>query len=270
MTATVTTKQIKDAAGNIFLQRVLDASGTGEGPFLPLTGLADPDGDGPVDIAALVDGLVTAIAAGALVLPTGAATDAQLSAILAKLVSAPALDASLGGTAAAVAGDTGASTTNGFLRHLRDKLVAGIALGAGSAVIGKIGQQVGGSDVAATNPVPVGNAQVTTATATIASGTSLSGAADLGTGRIVGLVIPASWTSAAITFQGSADGSTYFDLYDDAIERTIASGSVAASRFLALSLGDWLGIRAVKLRSGTAASPVNQPADRVITLVTAR
>ncbi len=253
MTATVTTKQIKDAAGNIFLQRVLDASGTGEGPFLPLSSLTDPDGSGPVDVAALIDELAASIAAGALVLPTGAATDA-----------------SLGGASAAVAGDSGASTTNGFLRYLRDRLVAGIALGAGSAVIGKIVQQVGDSDISPSNPVPVGGAQIATATATIASGTSLSSAADLGTGRLVGIILPSAWTTAGITFQGSADGSTYFDLYDDGIERAIASGSVAASRFIALPIADWLMVRSVKLRSGSAAAPVNQPADRLITLVTAR
>ncbi len=253
MTATVTTKQIKDAAGNIFLQRVLDASGTGEGPFLPLTSLTDPDGTGPIDVAALVDGLAAAIAAGALVLPTGAASDA-----------------SLGGASAAVAGDSGASTTNGFLRYLRDRLAAGIALGAGTAVIGRIVQQVGDSDISASNPVPIGGAQLATATATIASGSSLSSAADLGTGRLVGLVLPAAWTTASITFQGSADGTTYFDLYDDATERAIASSSVVASRFIALPIADWLMVRAIKLRSGSAATPVNQAADRTITLVTAR
>lgn len=236
MTATLTTKQIKDGAGNVFVQRVLDASGTGEGPFLPLTGIADPEGEGPIDIAALATAIVDAI----------------------------------GGDAAPIAADSGASSTNGYLRYLRDRLHAGLVLGAGSALIGKVVQQVAAADVSASNPVPVGNAQIGTVTATIAAGTSLSGAADLGTGRVVGLILPAAWTSAAITFQASADGTTFFDLYDDAIERTIPSGSVAASRFLAMQFGDWLGIRAIKVRSGTSASAVTQSADRLVTLVTAR
>ena len=304
MTGLLTTKLIKDATGGLLPRRVYDVSGTDDGPFIALQLLASADGTDVLDLEAMNAAIVAAIGSAAATLPAGAASDAALAsilaklsgdpatqttqaavlaklsadpatqtttaAILAKLPAAPALDASLGGSAAAVAGDIGASSTNGFLRYLRDKLAAGIALGAGTAVIGKIIQQVGGSDIAATNPLPVGNAQIGTVTATIVSGTSLSSAADLGTGRIVGLVIPATWTSAAITFQGSADGATFFDLYDDAIERTIASGSVSASRFLALPLGDWLGIRAVKLRSGTAAASVNQPADRAITLVTAR
>ncbi|MBN9430802.1 MAG: hypothetical protein J0I45_00010 [Bosea sp.] len=127
-----------------------------------------------------------------------------------------------------------------------------------------------GAPITPTNPLAFGNAQLATVTATIASGASLSGAADLGTGRLVGLIFPAAWTTAAITFQGSADGSTFFDLYDDATERAIASSSVVPSRFLALPIADWLMIRAVKLRSGSAATPVVQGAARSITLVTAR
>ncbi len=138
MTASLTTKQIKDGAGNVFLQRVLDVSGTGAGPFLPLHGLSDPDGTGPVDIGALATSIIAAISTGSAALPTGAATETSLAAVLAKLPAAPALDASIGGAAAAAAGDTGASSTNGFLRWLRDKYVAGVTLAAGSAVIGKV------------------------------------------------------------------------------------------------------------------------------------
>lgn len=236
MTATLTTKQIKDGAGNVFVQRVLDASGTGEGPFLPLTGIADPEGEGPIDIAALATAIVDAI----------------------------------GGDAAPVAADSGASTANGYLRYLRDRLNAGLVLGAGSALIGKVVQQVASADISASNPVPVGNAQLSTVAATIASGTSLSSGVDLGTGRLVGIIMPAAWTSAALTFQGSADGTTYADLYDDSLERMIASSGAVPSRHLLLAFGDWLGVRAIKVRSGTGASPVNQSADRVLTLVTAR
>lgn len=117
---------------------------------------------------------------------------------------------------------------------------------------------------------PVTAAQITTKTVTIANGASLSGAADLGTGRLVGIIMPASWTSAALTFQANADaGATFYDVYDDATERTITASGAAASRFLSLPLSDWLGVRGLKVRSGTSASPVNQGADRVITLVVA-
>jgi hypothetical protein len=127
-----------------------------------------------------------------------------------------------------------------------------------------------GAPITEDNPLAFGNAQVVTKTATIASGASLSGAVDLGTGRIVGLIVPAAWTTASITFQASADGSTFFDLYDDATQRELASSIVVASRYLALPMNDWLGIRAVKVRSGNSGAPVNQGAARAITLVTAR
>lgn len=129
---------------------------------------------------------------------------------------------------------------------------------------------IAGAPITEDNPLWFGNAQVVTKTATIASGASLSGAVDLGTGRIVGLILPAAWTTASITFQASADGTNFFDLYDDATQRELASSIVVASRFLALPMADWLGIRAVKLRSGSSGAPVNQGAARAITLVTAR
>ncbi len=210
MTATVTTKQIKDP------RRRHDFPAAGarcqrhrRRPFLPLSTLAYPEGTAPIDLAALIATVV-------------------------------------------------------------DALASGVVLGAGTDVVGKVGLQAGGSDVSAANPLPIGNAQIATITATIASGASLSDAADLGTGRLVGLIMPAGWTTASLTFQGSADGSTYFDLYDDATERAISSSSVVASRFLAMPVADWLMVRAIKLRSGSAATPVNQSAERAITLVTAR
>lgn len=198
MVATLTTKPIKDGSGSLFLQRALDVSGTGAGPFLPLQTLAGPDGAGPIDLTALFDAVVTAIGA-----------------------------------------ELGASL------------------------------RLGGNAVSAANPLPVGGAQIATATATIASGASLSGAVDLGTGRLVGIIVPPAWTSAAITFQASADSTNFYDLYDDATERAIASGSVVASRLIALPLSDWLTVRALKIRSGSSASPVNQAAARSLVLVVA-
>lgn len=108
---------------------------------------------------------------------------------------------------------------------------------------------------------------VTAVAATIANAGSLSGAADVSAGRIVGLQLPAAWTAAPITFQGSIDGgATYSDVYDDGVERTIAAGSVVASRVLPLDGDDWRAFTHVKIRSGTAASPVAQGAQRVFGL----
>lgn len=111
---------------------------------------------------------------------------------------------------------------------------------------------------------PVGSQAVETTTVVIENNGSLSGAVDLGGRKLVAIDMPSSWTAASLTFQASADGVTYDNLYDGATERAL---TVAASRYLAQAIGDWVGIRWLKVRSGTAASPVNQTAERVLTLV---
>ena len=110
----------------------------------------------------------------------------------------------------------------------------------------------------------VQGAGLVAATASISNGQSLSGAIDLGGARLAYIQMPASWTAAALTFQASADGVTYVDLYDnDGVEY---SASVAASQGIIVPLTDFLGIRYLKVRSGTSAVPVNQGGDRTLTL----
>lgn len=104
-----------------------------------------------------------------------------------------------------------------------------------------------------------------TTQATIASGQSLSAALDLQQYSLVGLLLPSAWTAAAVTFQGSIDGSNFFDLYDSGAE--INLGAAAASRYLLLSPSAFAGLRYLKVRSGTSGTPVNQAADRALTLV---
>jgi len=117
-------------------------------------------------------------------------------------------------------------------------------------------------------PQPVGNAELATATATIANGESLSAAVDLGTGRLAGIVMPAAWTAANLTFQTSPDGVTWRDRYDWlGGEVTVVA---AAARSIQVNLADWLGVRFLKVRSGTSGTPVNQGAERVLTLVLVR
>ena len=111
----------------------------------------------------------------------------------------------------------------------------------------------------------------TNKTATIANGASLSGAVDLGAGAILaGIQMPAAWTAASLTFQVSADGVTYANKFDAlGTEYSVASAAAAASQYIALPPADWLGVRYVKVRSGTAAAAVNQGAERALTLVAA-
>lgn len=102
------------------------------------------------------------------------------------------------------------------------------------------------------------------ANATIANGASLSDAVDLGGKLLGGILMPAAWTAANLTFQASADGVTYGNVYDAVGDEYTVTA--AASRFIALDPSMFSGAQYVKVRSGTAGSPVNQGAARVIVL----
>lgn len=105
---------------------------------------------------------------------------------------------------------------------------------------------------------------IDTTTVAIANGASLSSAVDLGGRKLVAIIMPSTWTAASLTFQGSVDNSNYFNVYDGATERALI---VAASYYSAVNIGDWIGFRYLKVRSGTSGTPVNQAGDRVLTLV---
>lgn len=78
------------------------------------------------------------------------------------------------------------------------------------------------------------------------------------------------WTSASVTFQVSEDGSTWYNLYSEGSEYTIAVGSNAAVDGSAkactvdpIVFSSWNYIR---LRSGTSATPVAQTNAQTIKL----
>lgn len=100
--------------------------------------------------------------------------------------------------------------------------------------------------------------------ATIANGASLSDAVFLGYSSLVGLSVPVL-TSASLTFQGSHDGVTFFDLYDAAGAEVTVVATVG-SKFMiapqAVAACSW-----IKVRSGTSGAPVTQGAQRLIGIV---
>jgi len=104
------------------------------------------------------------------------------------------------------------------------------------------------------------------AKAVIANGASLSGSVRIGGHRIVAIEMPAGWTAAALTFQGSLDGDTFNNFYDEAGAEI--SITVAASRFIGLDAAalELSGVEYLKVRSGTSGAPVNQGAERTILL----
>lgn len=113
---------------------------------------------------------------------------------------------------------------------------------------------------------PKGQTYMPTSTmATIGSGQSLSGLVDLQDSRATGIILPAAWTAASVTFQVSADNVTYQNLYDSS--GTEVAVPVAASRAVNLDPAAFLGWRYLKLRSGTSGVAVNQAASRDIWVV---
>jgi len=95
---------------------------------------------------------------------------------------------------------------------------------------------------------------------TILAGQSLSDALDCSTGDIVRITMPTGWDAACVTFQASSDNVGYNDLYDAQGQelRMVAKATVG----ILLTSAQLLGIKWLKVRSGTGASPVPQSAQR--------
>lgn len=101
---------------------------------------------------------------------------------------------------------------------------------------------------------------------TISSGAAITSAIDLVGRTLVGIIMPAAWTAASLTFEMSDTAAgTYVDVYD--ISEAELEITVAASRYLALDPVNFFGVNYLKVRSGTSATPVNQAADRTLTLM---
>lgn len=104
--------------------------------------------------------------------------------------------------------------------------------------------------------------------AAIASGEALSAEIDLNGQLPVAIVMPAAWTAASLTLQISIDddGAIFNNVYDDGgTEYTVTA---AASRYIYLDPLVLVGVRKLKIRSGTSGTPVNQAAARTLTIVT--
>lgn len=119
--------------------------------------------------------------------------------------------------------------------------------------------------------------------AKIAAGAALSNAVNIN-GELLAIELPSGWTAAAITFQVSFDGSTFYEL-QDASGNTVTIPSAAiptgAAAHIALSVStaaygttgptispiDFRGAMYVKVRSGTSASPVNQVSAITLNLI---
>lgn len=102
---------------------------------------------------------------------------------------------------------------------------------------------------------------------TEAAGSSLSGAVSLSELEIVGVLFPATWVDADLSFQVSGDGgATFKNLFNGDTELVLA-GAVNADRWCGLTDAQAATLRGwdqIKVRSGTAGAHVDQTANRTI------
>lgn len=120
--------------------------------------------------------------------------------------------------------------------------------------------------------------EVSTATATIANGASVSDAVDIRFRQVVGYVIPAAWTAAGISFQLSYDGGTTYVVVKRVEFGTttapiaaktieILAADTAVSTMYAINPVWFLGATHIKVVSQTAGVAVNQGAARSVLVV---
>jgi hypothetical protein len=109
------------------------------------------------------------------------------------------------------------------------------------------------------------------AAVTVSNGTALSNAANLVNKEFpVGLYLSGTWTAAGLSFAVSDDNVTFAALRDrNGAEITIAEPSGGfGGQYVALDPSWFAGALYLKVRSGTVGTPVNQGADRILTIVT--
>jgi len=102
---------------------------------------------------------------------------------------------------------------------------------------------------------------------TIASGASLSGDVNVNDLRIVGIEMPAGWTAASITFAALIGDGTYGKVQDAGGTEVTITAPAAGTYIAIADTVALIGLGRIKVRSGVAATPVNQAADRDFHLV---
>lgn len=105
---------------------------------------------------------------------------------------------------------------------------------------------------------------------TIGAGQALSNAKTVNNNTPVALLIPSGWTAAPITFAGSFDDTTFFPMSDHVANEVTIPVTIINSEDTIIRLvpSEFVNIKSFKIRSGTAASTVNQVAERIIKILT--
>ena len=99
----------------------------------------------------------------------------------------------------------------------------------------------------------------------ISAGTALSETITTRSQSLVGIIVPAGWTTANITVLFSTDGVNFYPVYDWSGSEYVITA--AAGNYIALDPWELVGAYAIQLRSGTKAAPVNQTSTSVLTVL---
>jgi hypothetical protein len=113
--------------------------------------------------------------------------------------------------------------------------------------------------------------EVDVVNALIANTTSLSAEVDIGAKSLVGILVPANWTTAGLSFQVSPDNGVTWGELTNQDGTPYAIGSVTGGTlayYVALNPAVLRGAQALKVRSGTQASAVAQVHDVTLQLIT--
>jgi len=103
----------------------------------------------------------------------------------------------------------------------------------------------------------------------IHAGQSISDARDVGGWDPLGVQLPTAWTTANLTFLAAERfNGTYLPVYGPTLtEARLTVGSQQRTILVVSGIADLRGLRYMKLRSGTEASPVVQLADRTVNML---
>jgi hypothetical protein len=100
--------------------------------------------------------------------------------------------------------------------------------------------------------------------AVIADGAALSDAINIQGYDVVAIQQPEDTEGTAFTFQGSVDGLTFADVKDSTGTEVALAKSETEAETLLLGTNELRGLQAIKVRSGTSATPTEQSGDAVI------
>ena len=76
--------------------------------------------------------------------------------------------------------------------------------------------------------------------------------------------MPATWDAADLGFSASPDGTTFHEIHDLGAALTVQAG---AGQYIPVDFAKLVGVGHLKIRSTSGGSPVNQTAERALTVV---